>query len=141
MQPAGTPDSDVLLRLLLCVRGATHVRERDRWAGRRDVAVGLVGGCSHGETVQQKGNEDEHSNDVSGKCSKGEAGIRMRSGRIELEQALAYYRVAALREPGAAVETVLSDFLTDLRHYCARMHQDLAALERTAQLNYVNETN
>ncbi len=56
-------------------------------------------------------------------------------------QALTYYRVAALREPGAAVEAVLSDFLTDLRHYCARMHQDLAALERTAQLNYVNETN
>ncbi len=57
------------------------------------------------------------------------------------EQALAYYRVAALREPGAAVETVLSDFLTDLRHYCERMRQDLASLERVAQLNYVNETN
>lgn len=56
-------------------------------------------------------------------------------------QALAYYRIAALREPGASVETVLSDFLTDLRHYCERMRQDLAALERTAQLNYVNEMN
>ena len=56
-------------------------------------------------------------------------------------QALAYYRVAALREPGAAVETVLSDFLTDLRHYCERMRQDLASIERVAQLNYVNETN
>ena len=56
-------------------------------------------------------------------------------------QALAYYRVAGLREPGASVETVLSDFLTDLRHYCERMRQDLAALERVAQLNYVNETN
>ena len=56
-------------------------------------------------------------------------------------RALAYYRVAALREPGAAVETVLSDFLTDLRHYCERMRQDLAALERMAQVNYVNETN
>ncbi|MFZ3012185.1 MAG: hypothetical protein WA045_00635 [Nitrospira sp.] len=55
-------------------------------------------------------------------------------------QALAYYRIAALREPGASVETVLSDFLTDLRHYCARMHQDLAALERVAQLNYLKET-
>ena len=57
------------------------------------------------------------------------------------QQALAYYRVAALGEPGASLETVLSDFLTDLRHYCERMRQDLAALERVAQLNYVNETN
>ncbi len=56
-------------------------------------------------------------------------------------QALAYYRVAALREPGAAVETVLADFLTDLRHYCARMRQDLAALDRVAQLNYLKEKN
>ncbi|MGE0470533.1 MAG: hypothetical protein AB7L09_16165 [Nitrospira sp.] len=55
-------------------------------------------------------------------------------------QALAYYRIAALREPGASVETVLSDFLTDLRHYCERMRQDLAALERVAQLNYLKET-
>mgnify|MGYP003408754116 CR=1 FL=1 len=57
------------------------------------------------------------------------------------EQALDYYRVAALREPAAAVETVLSDFLTDLRHYCERMRQDLAALERMAQLNYLQEKN
>ncbi len=63
----------------------------------------------------------------------------IRADRVE--QALTYYRVAALREPGAAVETVLSDFLTDLRHYCERTHKDLAALERVAQLNYVNETN
>ena len=55
------------------------------------------------------------------------------------EQALDYYRVAALREPAAAVETVLSDFLTDLRHYCERMRQDLAALERMAQLKYLQE--
>ena len=63
----------------------------------------------------------------------------IRADRVE--QALTYYREAALREPGAAVETVLSDFLTDLRHYCARMHQDLAALERVAQLNYLKEKN
>ena len=56
-------------------------------------------------------------------------------------QALAYYRIAALREPGASVDTVLSDFLTDLRHYCERMRQDLAALERVAQLNYLKEKN
>ena len=56
-------------------------------------------------------------------------------------QALTYYRVAALREPGASVETVLSDFLTDLHHYCERMRQDLAALERVAQLNYLKEKN
>ena len=63
----------------------------------------------------------------------------IRADRVE--QALAYYRVAALREPGASVETVLSDFLTDLLHYCERMHQDLAALERVAQLNYLKEKN
>ena len=56
-------------------------------------------------------------------------------------QALAYYRIAALREPGASVETVLSGFLTDLRHYCERMRQDLAALERMAQVNYLKEKN
>lgn len=56
-------------------------------------------------------------------------------------QTLAYYRVAALREPGASVETVLSDFLTDLRHYCARMRHDLATLERMAQLNDLQEKN
>ena len=54
-------------------------------------------------------------------------------------QALAYYRVAALREPGASVETVLSDFLTDLRHYCDRMNLDLAELDRMAYRNYLND--
>ena len=56
-------------------------------------------------------------------------------------QTLAYYRVAALREPGASVETVLSYFLTDLRPYCERMRHDLATLERMAQLNYLQEKN
>jgi len=41
-------------------------------------------------------------------------------------QALAYYRVAALREPGASLETVLSDLLSDLRHLCDRMNLNLA---------------
>ncbi len=54
-------------------------------------------------------------------------------------QALAYYRVAALREPGASVETVLSDFLSDLRHLCDRVHLDLAQLDRMAHHNYLNE--
>jgi hypothetical protein len=54
-------------------------------------------------------------------------------------QALAYYRVAALRDPGAPVETVLSDFLTDLRHYCDRMNLDLAQLDRMAHRNYLND--
>lgn len=63
----------------------------------------------------------------------------IRADRVE--QALTYYREAALREPRAAVETVLSDFLTDLRHYCERMRQGLAALERVAQLNYLKEKN
>jgi hypothetical protein len=54
-------------------------------------------------------------------------------------QALAYYRVAALREPGASVETVLSDFLTDLRHFCDRVNLDLAQLDRMAQRKYLTE--
>ena len=54
-------------------------------------------------------------------------------------QALAYYRVAALREPGASVETVLSDFLTDLRHFCERMNLDLAQLDRMAHRKYLTE--
>jgi hypothetical protein len=57
------------------------------------------------------------------------------------EQALTYYRVAALREPGTAIETVLSDFLTDFRHYCEHMRVDLAELERVAQRNYLNQSN
>ena len=54
-------------------------------------------------------------------------------------QALAYYRVAALREPGASVDTVLSDFLTDLRHFCERVNLDLAQLDRMAHRNYLTE--
>lgn len=54
-------------------------------------------------------------------------------------QALAYYRVAALREPGAAVDTVLADFLTDLRHLCDRMNLNLAQLDRMAHRKYLNE--
>ena len=53
--------------------------------------------------------------------------------------ALAYYRVAALREPGASVDTVLSDFLTDLRHFCERVNLDLAQLDRMAHRNYLTE--
>lgn len=54
-------------------------------------------------------------------------------------QALAYYRVAALREPGASVETVLSDFLSDIRHLCDRMNLDLAQLDRMAHRKYLTE--
>ncbi len=54
-------------------------------------------------------------------------------------QALAYYRVAGLREASTSAETVLADFLTDLRHYCERMRLDLTALDRAAQLNYLKE--
>ena len=54
-------------------------------------------------------------------------------------QALAYYRVAALREPGASVDTVLSDFLTDLRHFCERVNLDLAQLDRMAHRKYLTE--
>ncbi|MDR4470690.1 MAG: hypothetical protein MRJ68_20730 [Nitrospira sp.] len=54
-------------------------------------------------------------------------------------QALAYYRVAALREPGAAVDTVLAEFLSDLRHFCDRVNLDLAKLDRMAHRNYLND--
>ncbi len=54
-------------------------------------------------------------------------------------QALAYYRVAALREPGASVETVLSDFLSDIRHLCDRMNLNLAQLDRMAHRKYLTE--
>ena len=54
-------------------------------------------------------------------------------------QALAYYRVAALREPGASVDTVLADFLSDLRHFCDRVNLDLAQLDRMAQRKYLTE--
>lgn len=57
------------------------------------------------------------------------------------EQALAYYRMAALREPSASAETVLADFLTDLRHYCEHMRLDLTSLDHVAQLNYLKENN
>jgi hypothetical protein len=52
-------------------------------------------------------------------------------------QALAYYRVAGLREPGASVETVLSDLLSDLRHFCDRVNLDLAQLDRMAYRKYL----
>ncbi len=54
-------------------------------------------------------------------------------------QALAYYRVAALREPGASVETVLSDFLSDLRHFCDGVNLDLAQLDRMAHRKYLTD--
>jgi hypothetical protein len=55
------------------------------------------------------------------------------------QQALAYYRVAALGEPGASLETVLSDFLSDLRHLCDQMNLNLAQLDRMAHRNYLSE--
>ena len=55
------------------------------------------------------------------------------------EQALVSYRVAALREPGASLETVLSDFLADIRHLCDRLNLNLAQLDRIAHRNYLNE--
>ena len=54
-------------------------------------------------------------------------------------QALAYYRVAGLREPGASVGTVLADFLSDLRHFCDGVNLDLAQLDRMAHRNYLTE--
>lgn len=61
----------------------------------------------------------------------------VRADRVE--EALRYYRVTGLREPGASVETVLSDLLSDLRHLCDREHVDLAGIDRMAHRNYLNE--
>lgn len=55
------------------------------------------------------------------------------------QQALAYYRVAALREPGVSIETVMSDFLADLRHLCDQMNLNLAQLDRMAHRKYLTE--
>jgi len=54
-------------------------------------------------------------------------------------QALAYYRVAALRAPGASVDTVLADLLSDLRHLCDRMNLNIAQLDRMAHRKYLTE--
>ena len=54
-------------------------------------------------------------------------------------QALAYYRVAGLREPDASVGTVLADFLSDLRHFCDGVNLDLAQLDRMAHRKYLTE--
>jgi hypothetical protein len=61
----------------------------------------------------------------------------VRADRVQ--GALDYYRVTGLREPGASVETVLSDLLSDLRHLCDREHVDLAGIDRMAHRNYLNE--
>ena len=54
-------------------------------------------------------------------------------------QALAYYRVAALREPGAFLEAVMSDFLSDIRHLCDQGNLNPAQLDRMAHRNYLTE--
>lgn len=61
----------------------------------------------------------------------------IRADRVE--QALTYYRVAALREPGAAIESVMSDIFSDIRHLCDRLNLNLAQLDRMAHRNYLNE--
>ena len=49
------------------------------------------------------------------------------------------YRVAGLREPGASLDTVISEFLSDLRHLCDRAKLDLSQVDRVAHRNYLNE--
>ncbi len=61
----------------------------------------------------------------------------VRADRVK--EALDYYRVAGLREPGASLETVLSDLLSDLRHLSDREEIDLAKVDRLAHRNYLNE--
>jgi hypothetical protein len=56
-------------------------------------------------------------------------------------QALQYYRVAGLREHGVEEETLISDFLSDIRHLCDRLNLDLAQIERLAHRNYLAELN
>jgi len=60
----------------------------------------------------------------------------MRANRVA--RALVFYQ-DALQERGPRGETVMTDLLADLRHYCDQMHHDFATLDRMASLNYVNE--
>lgn len=60
-----------------------------------------------------------------------------RAGRAG--QALQYYRLAGLREPGASMETVISDVLSDIRHLCDRLNLEFGRLDRMAYINYLDE--
>ena len=62
----------------------------------------------------------------------------IRAGRVE--HALTYYRVTSIREHGAEMDTVMSNFLTDLQHLCDRLNLNLAKLDRMAHLNYLHDT-
>jgi hypothetical protein len=105
------------------------------------VSVGLVGGCSHGEAVEQKGalkmnavvRQQPRPNVRRGRKSRNEVRADRVRGPLE------YYRVTGLREVGASLDTVISDLLSDLRHLCDRAEIDLSRVDRLAHLNYLNE--
>lgn len=54
-------------------------------------------------------------------------------------QALQYYRVAGLREHGVDEETLIADFLTDIRHLADRLDLNLGQIDRMAHINYLSE--
>ncbi len=103
------------------------------------VSIVLVSGCSHGEAVNKKGERGMNTavqprpNVRRAQKSQNE----VRADRVK--GALDYYRVTGVREPGASLETVLSDFLSDLRHLCDRADLDLMRLDRLAHRTYHTE--
>lgn len=100
----------------------------------------LVGGCSHGEESQNKKGVWRMNAAVQHRPNVRR--VRKSQNEVRAERvkgALDYYRVAGVREPGASVETVLSDLLSDLRHLCDHENLDLAGIDRMAHRNYLNE--
>ena len=107
-------------------------------AVRGGVGVGLVCGCAHGETVQNR--KERVMNGTMVRLNVRKVQRTKNDERAERAgQALQYYRLAGLREPGAAMDTVMSDFLSDIRHLCDRLNLDFGRLDRMAYINYLDE--
>ena len=105
-----------------------------------DVSAVLVGGCSHGEAAEKEKGVWRMNAAVQPRPNVRQVRKNQNAVRADrVKGALDYYRVAGLREPGASMETVLSDLLSDLRHLCDREALDLAQLDRMAHRNYLTE--
>lgn len=53
--------------------------------------------------------------------------------------ALAHYKAVEMREDGPICQDTVTDFLTDLRHYCARNDLDIEACLRMSQEHHQAE--
>lgn len=95
------------------------------------VGVGLVSGCAHRETVQSR--KERVMNGTMVRLNVWKEKRTKNDARAERAgQALQYYRLAGLREPGASMETVISDVLSDIRHLCDRLNLEFGRLDRMA---------